>query len=53
MMGPKGLKFSGFDGGHLGVIIRKLGEDQSKTLPVGLFPSLKFFAGCGHNSMPE
>ena len=32
-IGPKGVKFSGFDGGHLGVVIRKFGEDQSKTLP--------------------
>ena len=26
---PKGLNFSGFEGGgHLGVVIRKFGEDQ-------------------------
>ena len=34
---PKGLKFSGFDGGHHGVVTRKFGEDQIKTLPLGLF----------------
>ena len=38
MIGPKWLKFSGFDGSHPGVVIRKFGEDRSKTLPVGLFP---------------
>ena len=45
MIGPKiRLKFEGFDGGYPGVVIRKLGEDWSKTLPVGLFFS-KFQVG--------
>ena len=26
-IGPEGLKFSGFDGGHPGDIIRKFGDD--------------------------
>ena len=52
IVGPKGLKFSGFDGGHPVVVIRKFGGDQSKTLPVELFFPLKF-PGCGRNSMHE
>ena len=48
---PKGLKFSGFDAGHPGVVIRKFSGDQSKTLPVGLF--LSKCPGWGHNSIPE
>ena len=35
-IGPKGLKFSGFDKGYPGVIIKKFGEDMSKTMPVGV-----------------
>ena len=35
-IGPKGLKFSGFDGGQPGVFIRTFGEDRSKTLTVEL-----------------
>ena len=42
MIGPKGLKYTGFIGGYAGVVIRKLDEDQSKTLPVGLFFSKDF-----------
>ena len=49
---PKGLKYTGFNEGHPGLVIRKFGEDQSKTMPVGLFFSQKL-PGCGHNSMPE
>ena len=37
MIGPEGLKYTGFNEGHPGVVIRKFGEEQSKTLPVGLF----------------
>ena len=37
MIGLKGHKFSGFDGGHPGVITRKFGKDWSKTMPEGLF----------------
>ena len=33
------------------MVIRKFGEDQSKTQLVGLFPPK--FPGCGHNSLPE
>ena len=36
MIGPKVLKFLGFDWGCPGVVLRE-GEDRSKTLPVGLF----------------
>ena len=36
-IGPKGINFLSFDGGLPGVVITKFGEDQSKTLPVGLF----------------
>ena len=35
----KELKFSGFDGGHPVVVIRKLDGDWSKTLSMGLFVS--------------
>ena len=52
-IGPKGLNLSGFDGSHPGVVIRKFGKDQSKTLPVGLFFFLLEISGRGHNSMPE
>ena len=52
MIGPKGLKFLGFDGSHPGVVIRKFGEEQSRILHVGLFFSLKY-PGCDQNSMPE
>ena len=41
MIGSKGLQFSGFDVGHHGVAIKKFGEDQSKTMLVGLFFSLR------------
>ena len=34
------------------MVIRKFGEDRSKTLPVGLFFFPKFPGG-GHNFMPE
>ena len=51
MFEPKGFNFSGFDGGHPGMVIRKFGEDQSKTLPMGLFSPK--FPGWGHNSVPE
>ena len=37
MIGPNGLKFSGFYGSHPGLVIRWFGKSQSKTLPVGLF----------------
>ena len=37
MIGPKTLKLSEFDGDHPGVVIRKFGEDRSKTLPVQQF----------------
>ena len=37
MIGSKGLQFSGFDVGHHGVVIKKFGEDRSKSLPMGLF----------------
>ena len=33
----KGLRFSRFDGGHPGVVIKRYGEDRSKTLLVWLF----------------
>ena len=33
------------------VVMRKIGEDQSKTLPMGLFK--KKIPGQRHNSMPE
>ena len=48
----KGLIFGGFSGGHPGVTTRKFGEDQSKTLPEGLFFPTKF-PDRGHNSMPK
>ena len=41
-------KFFRVGWGHSGVIIRKFGEDQSKTLTMGLFFSPKF-PGWGHN----
>ena len=47
MIGPKGLKFSGFDG----VVITRFGEDCSETLPVNLF--FPKCPGWGHNSRPE
>ena len=34
------------------MVIRKFGEKQSKTLPVGLIFPPKF-PGCGHDSMLE
>ena len=37
MIETKGLKFSGFDGDHPGMVMRYFGEDRSKTLPVELF----------------
>ena len=37
MIKPKGLKVSGFDGSHLGVVIRKFSEGQSKILTMGVF----------------
>ena len=37
MIWSKGIKFSGFDSSHIGAVIRKFGEDQSKSLPMGLF----------------
>ena len=49
---PKVLKFSGFNGGHPGVVLGKFGEDQNKTLLMGLFFSSKF-PGWGLNSMPK
>ena len=36
-IGPKGLKYTGFNEGHPGVVLRKFGEDRSKTLPMRLF----------------
>ena len=42
---PKGLQFSGFDGGSPGVIIRKFNKNQSKTLPVGLYIFLTYLVG--------
>ena len=47
MIGPIGLKFSEFNQCHHGVVIRKYGEDQSETLPMGLF-SPKIFWLCSH-----
>ena len=38
IIGPKGLKFSGFDGGHPGGIIKKFGEDQIIPYLWGYFP---------------
>ena len=34
VIGPKVLKFSGFPGVNPGEIIRKFGEDRSKTIPI-------------------
>ena len=48
MIGPKELKFSGFDGCHPGIVLRKFSEDGSKTLPMGLYFFLKF-SGWVHN----
>ena len=42
MIGPKKLKYRWFNEDHLGVVIMKFGEDQSITLPVGLFPPKNF-----------
>ena len=42
MIWSKGLKYTGFDEGHPGVVLRKLGEDQSKTLPIRLFFTKRF-----------
>ena len=36
-IGYKVCKLLRFHGGHLGMVMRKLGEDISKSLPVGLF----------------
>ena len=49
MIGPEGLKLSGFGGGHCGVVRRKFSEDRNKTLPVGIYTK---FPSWGHNSMP-
>ena len=35
------------------MVMRKFGEDQSKTLSEGPFFFKNFFYGCGHNSIPE
>ena len=51
MIGSKEFKFSVFDEGHPGVVIRKFGKDQNKALPVGPFPHK--FSGCDHNSKLE
>ena len=32
------LKISGLNDDHTGMVMRKIGKDQSKTLSVGLFP---------------
>ena len=38
VIGSKRLKFQGLMGSHWdGVVMRKFGEDQSKTMPMGLF----------------
>ena len=49
-IGPKGLNFSEFDGGHPEVIIRMFGEDWSKPCPWGYFISK--FPGWGHSIAP-
>ena len=36
MLWPTGLQFSGVDGSYCGVIYGELGEDLSKTPPIGL-----------------
>ena len=45
MIGPKGFKFSGFSGGHPGMVMTKLGEDQfvQKLLPDDLAYVAQFF----------
>ena len=48
-IGPTGFKFSGFDGGLPGVVIREFGEDWSKIQPVGQFFSK--IPGWGHYSL--
>ena len=52
MIGPKGVKFLHFDGGHPGVVKSKFGKDWRKEKPSlwGFFP-LKFPGLC-HNSVP-
>ena len=47
MVGSEGLKFTRFDGGNHGVVIRKFGDGRST---VGLFKTNFLF---GVNSMPE
>ena len=47
-IGPKGLNFSQFNGGHPRVVMRKFSEDQSKILPVGYTSK---FPGWAHNPM--
>ena len=43
-IGYKVCKLLGFHGGHLGVVMRKLGEDISKSLPVEqFFPNIFLF----------
>ena len=55
MIGPKGLKFSGFDGSYSGVVIRKFGENVNCLWDYYLFIYLFFFflpkcPGWDHNS---
>ena len=50
-IGPKGLKYTGFNESHLGMVIRKFGEDPSITLPWAI--SSQKFPGCDYNSMPK
>ena len=48
MIGPKTLNFSGIDGDHPEVDIRKFSEERRRTLPVDLL--FQKFSGCRHNS---
>ena len=47
------LKILGFSGSHCGMLVRKMDEDQSRTLPIGVLFFSSKFPGGGHNSMPE
>ena len=51
MIGLKGFKLSGFDGGHPGVVISKFSEEQVKPCFCGyLFSKISWL---GSHSMPE
>ena len=52
-IGCTGLKYALFNEDLPVVFLRKFGEDQGKTLSVGLFFPKKKIPNCSRNSMPD